>query len=558
MKKHEKEIEQVLLNNEKDVYNRLEGTYNQALKDVQGKYKELQESIDKLIEKESRYTNDPEQLEIIKSQIQSKIYQQNYQKALQEQLNNALDTLNSSTVNSIEDYLNTMYQDGFISQLYSLQKYGIPVLAPINHELLVKAVSYNTDNIPLSKRIYSNVEKAKRQIRDEISRGIATGMSQQDIARNISDKMGVSYRKAKQIAQNEGHRVVNDAKIDSMHASKDRGADIVKVWDCTFDKKTRPIHAQLDQQHAEIDDYFEYSGGKVFAPKRFGKASLDINCRCALMSVPRWDIEDEVEKRDNITSELIKAKNYADWKEKYYNVVEKYDDVNHVLDKAIKTSEEHYNTLLTNLDIISKKTGNLEYNPVLDYDVAPIDENDIISSLSGGDLTQGSCASVALAYIGQKQGWNVLDFRGGESQYFFSSGMNLFELSLADGLKVLRAEGKSSMTVANKLIKLCEESKEYYLSVGRHAAIVRKKDGILQYLELQSESKSGWTNFNGNPKYTLKTRFGCSSRSSFSAKFDFMIDIDDSDFSTDEFKSLLGYLNTAGDAQKKGQYGTIK
>ena len=322
MKKHEKEIEQVLLDNEKDVYNRLEGTYNQALKDVQGKYKELQESIDKLIEKESRYTNDPEQLEIIKSQIQSKIYQQNYQKALQEQLNNALDTLNSSTVNSIEDYLNAMYEDGFISQLYSLQKYGIPVLAPINHELLVKAVSYNTDNIPLSKRIYSNVEKAKRQIRDEISRGIATGMSQQDIARNISERMGVSYRKAKQIAQNEGHRVVNDAKIDSMHASKDRGADIVKVWDCTFDKKTRPIHAQLDQQHAEIDDYFEYSGGKVFAPKRFGKASLDINCRCALMSVPRWDIEDEVEKRDNITGELIKAKNYADWKEKYYNVIE--------------------------------------------------------------------------------------------------------------------------------------------------------------------------------------------------------------------------------------------
>ena len=32
----------------------------------------------------------------------------------------------------------------------------------------------------------------------------------------------------------------------------------------------------------------------------------------------------------------------------------------------------------------------------------------------------------------------------------------------------------------------------------------------------------------------------------------------ESDFSTDDFKSLLGYINTAEDEQKKGQYGTIK
>lgn len=577
MKKHEKEIEQVLLDNEKDVYNRLEGTYNQALKDVQGKYKELQESIDKLIEKESRYTNDPEQLEIIKSQIQSKIYQRNYQKALQEQLNNALDTLNSSTVNSIEDYLKTMYQDGFISQLYSLQKYGIPVLAPINHELLVKAVSYNTDNIPLSKRIYSNVEKAKRQIRDEISRGIATGMSQQDIARNISERMGVSYRKAKQIAQNEGHRVVNDAKIDSMHASKDRGADIVKVWDCTFDKKTRPIHAQLDQQHAEIDDYFEYSGGKVFAPKRFGKASLDINCRCALMSVPRWDIEDEVEKRDNISGELIKAKDYADFKKRYLNMELTEDDIkasklaqdtrdklkgvddkesssyndDRVLKKPVKSNDEYYNALLTKVEQMK-----VEYRPVESH-TSKLTNSEIIKVLAGGDRTSGSCASLGLAYIGQKLGWNVIDYRGGESQKFFSNSMNLYGLSKAKGLKVLTAEGKASLTVGNRLLKQCEVGKEYYLCVGRHAAIVRKlEDGTLQYLELQSATKSGWTNFNGNPRSTLASRFGCSS--SLGSYGDFMIDIDDSDFSTDDFKSLLGFLNTAEDAQKKGQYGTIK
>lgn len=188
-----------------------------------------------------------------------------------------------------------------------------------------------------------------------------------------------------------------------------------------------------------------------------------------------------------------------------------------------------------------------------------LSESEIISALAGGDRTSGSCASVGLAYIGQKQGWNVLDFRDGESRRFFASSYNLRTLSMADGLKVLRAEGASSITVGNRLLKMCENGKEYYLSVGRHAAIVRKTDdGILQYLELQSSSRSGWINFNGNPRYTLKNRFGCSQTSGSSANYDFMIDLDDSDFETDDFRSLLGYINTTENEQRKGSNGTIK
>lgn len=61
--------------------------------------------------------------------------------------------------------------------------------------------------------------------------------------------------------------------------------------------------------------------------------------------------------------------------------------------------------------------------------------DEIIKTLSGGDLTGGSCASLGLAYIGQKQGWNVLDFRGGESQSFFSNTYNLKSLFETKGIK---------------------------------------------------------------------------------------------------------------------------
>ena len=185
----------------------------------------------------------------------------------------------------------------------------------------------------------------------------------------------------------------------------------------------------------------------------------------------------------------------------------------------------------------------------------------MIDTLAGGDKTVGSCASLGLAYIGQRQGWNIHDFRGGDSQQFFSSSFNLMTLSKATGLKTMKAEGACSLTVGNRLLKQVQVGKEYYLCTGKHAAIVRKtEEGKLQYLELQSARFSGWRDFNGNPRATLHDRFGCTQTSDYgsSARLDFMIDIEESDFSTDEFKSLLGYINTDESEQKKGEHGTIK
>lgn len=186
--------------------------------------------------------------------------------------------------------------------------------------------------------------------------------------------------------------------------------------------------------------------------------------------------------------------------------------------------------------------------------------DEIIKTLSGGDLTGGSCASLGLAYIGQKQGWNVLDFRGGESQSFFSNTYNLKSLFETKGIKKITAKGACTATVGKNLLKQCEVGKEYYLYVGKHAAIVRKTtDEVLQYLELQSPTQSGWHDFNGNVRHTLVNRFGCSSKSNkWSQEIHGMIDIADSDFNTDDFKRLLGYINTADSEQKKGQYGTTK
>lgn len=202
------------------------------------------------------------------------------------------------------------------------------------------------------------------------------------------------------------------------------------------------------------------------------------------------------------------------------------------------------------------KRSNVEYKEVKKHK-KPLKEDEIIKDLAGGDLTKGSCASLGLAYIGQKGGLNVLDFRDGASRDFFSTTFNLETISRLPGVKTTRETAKSAVTACNKLLKSVEVGKEYYFVGGRHAAIVRKQeDGKYQYLELQSAARSGWTNFDGNPRYTFSHRFGDYRMGGFDVEA-FMIDVD-SFKDSDDLRYLLGYINTSEDKQRKGQYGTIK
>ena len=314
MNKYQKETELQLLQNEADALKKLERTYTRALADVKKEIRTLQHDIDELI---ADGAENP-------TQIRAKQYQLKYRQALEKQIDSIMSTLKDGSVNTVDEYLRKMYDDGFLSQIYNLHMQDVPVMVPVNQEMLLKAITKDTDGMKFSNRLYENVDKVKRDVMNEISRGITTGMPYIDVARNVSNRIGVGMRKAYTIARTEGGRVATEAKLDSMAAAKEKGADIVKVWDATLDKKTRPVHRELDGKHVELDEEFEYTrdgGGTVTAPHHFGRAALDVNCRCALLSVPRWDIDDEYTKRDNITGKLIQAKNYKDWAKKYHKAI---------------------------------------------------------------------------------------------------------------------------------------------------------------------------------------------------------------------------------------------
>jgi predicted metal-dependent hydrolase len=579
MNKYQKLVQQQFINDEEKVIKRLETVYNKSYEDITKKIADLDSSIstlkkihDSIGDDElgdlaaayfSKKTNiTPEEAkETLKSQIQSKVYQKKYQAALRKQVDKVLDKMLDQEFKTVADYIEQCYENGFVGTMFDLQGQGIPLCFPLDQEAMVRAVQLDSK---ISQGLYSklgeDVAVLKKKITAQVSRGISTGMTFQQVAQQLAGNTKIGYNNAVRIARTEGHRVQVQSAMDACYKAKDKGADVVKQWDSTLDSRTRESHTIVDGEIRELDEKF--SNGLMFPGDPAGGAAEVINCRCALLQRAKWALDEEeleeLKKRAQYYG-LDKSDSFEDFKKKYLKAAEQQkvnnsEKIKTQKDDIIKPNMDDENMKV--LDEYLKRTG-VEYRKVEMHDV-PLSEEEIISVLSGGDLTRGSCASLGLAYMGQKGGMNVLDFRDGESRSFFSSDHWLQKIAKLPNAKTALESAKSSITSGNRLLKLVESGKEYYFVSGRHAAIVRKtSDGVLQYLELQSAIRSGWHNFNGNPRATLASRFG-EIRSTHGFGCDsYMIDVD-SLKDSDDLRYLLGYINTSEDKQRKGKHGTIK
>lgn len=225
----------------------------------------------------------------------------------------------------------------------------------------------------------------------------------------------------------------------------------------------------------------------------------------------------------------------------------------------IEKHSEIYNKIIEGL-----KANKVEYKETSMFKKQP-STKEIISRLCGGDRTNGSCSSLAFAYCGNKNGIDVIDFRGGESQYCFSCKDTIKQIAQLPNVKSKIIKVKKEAIETAKIITELPIDKEYYLAVGQHASIIRNTEQGVQYLELQSENNSGWTNFKTEKRTTAQTlicRFKARKTvdKSFGKVWEkevILIEVD-SFKNNQEFKEILGYINTSANKQMKGLSGTIK
>lgn len=318
MNKRQKELLQLQLDSEKAVLKKLQGIYKKALDDVNDHISALMGRTDS-------------------ENLQSIVYQLNYQKALKTQINGILDNLASNQYTTISDYLANCYENGFIGTIYDLHGQGIPLLFPLNQDLVVRAVQ---NDAPLVDAFYDylgeDVNLLKKRVTNNISRGMAQGSSYAEITRNIERGMIGDYSKvnggamydAYRIARTEGHRITNAATHDAQIKAKDAGADVVKQWDAAMDRRTRKSHARVDGEIREIDDTF--SNGLMYPGDSAGSAAEVINCRCACLQRAKWALDDDELQMLEARAEffgLDKTNSFEDFKQKYLKAAENVADI---------------------------------------------------------------------------------------------------------------------------------------------------------------------------------------------------------------------------------------
>lgn len=391
MNKHQKLVQQQFLNDEETVIKRLKQIYGQSLKDINKKVFELDSSISMLqkaldsiegdeigelaaaVLKNKSYYTPAEAQQTIKSMLQSKVYQKKYQKALQGQVDGVLDKMQAKQYTSVSEYLTECYENGFLGTMFDLQGQGIPLCFPMDQEQMVRAVQLDSK---ISKGLYSklgeDVAVLKKKIAAQVSRGISTGMSYQQVAQQLAGTTNIGFNNAVRIARTEGHRIQCQAGMDACEKAKEKGADVVKQWDSTMDSATRESHVAVDGEIRELDKPF--SNGLMFPGDPAGGAAEVINCRCALLQRARWALdEDELKALQEKAAYfgIDKTDNFNDFKEKYLKAAGTEPEVTpkkeYLTEKKLKQNIDDAEAQLSDLhDQFKKASGGVEYDDIVD------------------------------------------------------------------------------------------------------------------------------------------------------------------------------------------------
>lgn len=410
-----------------------------------------------------------------------------------------------------------------------------------------------------SDRVWANTNQLAQGLQNDILVAIMAGKSEKHMADDIMARCGVGSFAARRLVRTETCYIANQAELDGY-----RECDIkAYIFSAHLDDRTSEICTELD--------------GKTYP---LNKARPGVNLPpmhpfCRSTTKPVLPTEEEL---DAVISELgdevgadvdfdewTKALEKTDGGKWIYHSPHKLSGVDNSAESGIIKEEEKS---VAYLDLMEGLTqSNIDYRKVENLP-RTLTTDEIIERLCGGDLTLGSCSSLGFAYIGNKNGLDVLDFRGGKSQHFFSSVSNIKKMLELPGVKGSIFKVQKQAGDVAKIIASLEPGKEYYLAVGKHAAIVRVTEQGAEYLELQSAVENGWMPFNryGSMVETLCKRFGCrktvdkksiGGRAFVFEKSVILMEVE-SFKGNKEFQEILGFINTAIGEQQKGAKGSVK
>lgn len=174
----------------------------------------------------------------------------------------------------------------------------------VRPETLKKAVNNNISKLTLPRVLEKNRNEVIYQIQQELNIGLMRGERYETMTKRISERIGVSEGKAKNIARTETHRNIESGFIDSAEEMNQKleGSGLINAatWCTMQDQRVRPQqrrrtkkgwkttysknganHVNMEGKTVKAGELFTFSDGtKTKCPGESGVAAHDCNCRC--------------------------------------------------------------------------------------------------------------------------------------------------------------------------------------------------------------------------------------------------------------------------------------
>lgn len=240
-----------------------------------------------------------------------------------EEVQRNIDNISPRVMREITDAVEETYKTVYAGMVEAVEKSSNLDELKINLEgvkgVTAETVKAAVENPISGLTLSDTLEKHRKEVIYEIKQQIGIGLTQGDrystMARRVSDRLDMDYRKSVRIVRTEAHRVREAGAQDSAAAIQDKLKDadseyrLVKIWRTAQDERVRPQraaykrkagakarkkntaglrsslnapnHVKMEGQTVLVDEPFDLGGGvKAMAPGLSGVAGHDINCRC--------------------------------------------------------------------------------------------------------------------------------------------------------------------------------------------------------------------------------------------------------------------------------------
>ncbi|MBT2680041.1 phage head morphogenesis protein [Bacillus sp. ISL-35] len=210
-------------------------------------------------------------------------------------------------IKMINASMETQYVESFLMHAYLFQMsastemgFTLPSMTTIK-----LALANPVDKLTLPSVFTEHRNEIIRKINIEISQSLIAGEGYTAMAKRIENAVNFSKKKAMLVARTEAGRVrsISDEEVGEQAA---KYATMDSIWASSLDLRVRTSHRELDGQKADKDGYFHYKGMKAKGPHLWGKANMDIGCRCVKLRLVNGMLPEYRRGRDYMNPDFQK------------------------------------------------------------------------------------------------------------------------------------------------------------------------------------------------------------------------------------------------------------